>query len=116
MKGFLKAFFASLLALIVFCFLVFFFLAGMVSSLVKTRQPAKVYHNSVLVLDMDKPLREQPYLNPVNAILRKGDFKVQGLHELISSIEAAKKDPGIKGIYIKLNGNHNGYATNEALR
>src|SRR5699024_12809884 len=116
MKGFFKVFFASLLALIVFCLLLFFFFAGLVSSMVQSSQPTKVHDNTVLTIELNTPVREQPYLNPINAVFKKEDFKVQGLHELIRGIKKAGEDPQIKGIYLKLNGNTNGYTTDEALR
>ncbi len=116
MKGFLKAFFGSLLALVVFCVLLFFFFAGMIGSLVKTEERVKIHNNSVLVMELNTPIREQPYMNPFNALLRDGKFKIQGLHELVRGIERAQTDPSIRGIYLKLNGAPNGYATNEALR
>ncbi len=116
MKGFLKAFFASLLALVVFCVLLFFFFAGMIGGLMKTEEAVEIHNNSVLVMELNTPIREQPYVNPLNALLKNGKFKIQGLHELVRGIEKAQTDPSVQGIYLKLNGGPNGYATNEALR
>lgn len=115
MKGFIKVFFASLLALIVFCALLFFLLIGVVSSLMPMKESIEVHTNSVLVLNLNTPIREQPYLNPLNAVLKNGEFKIQGLHELVRGIKNAETDPAIRGIYLKLNGDQDGYATNEAL-
>ena len=116
MKGFFKAFFASLLALIVFCVLLFFFFAGVIGGLMESQEKVTVHTHSIVVLDLNTVLREQPYLNPLNAVLKKGDFKIEGLHQLVDGIHRAAADPAIAGIYLKLNGNPNGYATSEALR
>lgn len=116
MKTFFKMFFAALLAMVVFVVIVFFFFMGLISSAVSTKKETSIKPNSVLVVDLNKPLREQPYLNPINAFLQKEDLKIQGLHDVVRSIKDAAGDNNIKGIYLKLNGNPNGFATNEELR
>lgn len=116
MRSFLKMFFAALLAIVAFTVIVFFFFLGLVSSAMRTEKEVSLNENSVLVLDLNKPLREQPYLNPLNAVLQKEDLKIQGLHEVVRSIKGAAGDDHIEGIYLKLNGDPNGFATNEELR
>lgn len=115
MKGFLKVFFASLLALIVFCGVLVLILAGVIGHLMRSEENITVHTNSILVMNLNTPVREQPYLNPLNAVFKEESFKIQGLHQLIRGINKAKSDPAIRGIYLKLNGDPNGYATNEAF-
>ncbi len=116
MKRFFKIFFACLLAMVVFCILIFFFFAGLLGGIMSNTERTVSYDEAVLEISLKAPIREQSYLDPVNAILKQNNFKIQGLHDLIRGIKKAEKDSEIKGIYLKLNGNSNLYATNEELR
>lgn len=116
MKSFLKTFFAALLALITFCVLLFFFFAGVLGSLMQSKEQPEVHENTVLKIALGTPIQEQSHIDPMNLILQRDHFEVQGLHNLIKGIRNAKNDSGIRGIYLKLNGNANLYATNEELR
>jgi protease-4 len=116
MKSFFKMFFAALLALVVFAALASFILVGIVSSAVRSGKDVSVKNNSVLVLDLNNPLREQNFTNPLNALFNRGNVTIQGLHEVTAAIRNAAGDDHIKGIYLKLNGDPNGFATGEELR
>lgn len=116
MKGFFKIFFATLLAMIVFVMIGFFILAGFIAAAVSSGKEISVANNSVLVLDMSNPLYEQKVVNPLNAVLRRGNVSAPGLHDVVSSLRAAAGDDRIKGVYLELNGDPNGFATNEELR
>jgi len=108
-------FFAAILALIVFCgvlFLVFsFIIGGLMASDV-----AKVPPGSVLYIDLSKNFSEKKIENPLLLITGNVEDEVPTLYELTRMIRKAKTDTTIKGIYIKSNSNVNGYAASEELR
>ena len=108
-------FFAAILALIVFCgvlFLVFSFIIGgyMASDV------AKVPPRSVLYIDLSKNFSEKKIENPLLMLTGNIEDEVPTLYELTRMIRKAKTDSAIKGIYIKSNNNVNGYAASEELR
>lgn len=116
MKSFIKMFFAAFLAITGFFVLAFFLIVGIVSSAVQKSPKQTVASNSVLVLDLSSPLREQAYINPLNVLLRNGTMEVQGLQDVTREIRDAAQDDRIRGIFIKMNGDPNGFATSQALR
>jgi protease-4 len=116
MKSFFKVFFAVLLALIVFMIMIFFIVTKMISGAVNTREAVPVDNNSVLVIDLDNLLREQNYVNPLNALFDRDNVYIPGLHDITTAIRQAAKDNRIKGIYLKSDDDPNGFATNEELR
>lgn len=116
MRSFIKMFFAAMLALVVFVAVAFLILIGIVAGVVANRQKFSVSGNSVLVVDLNEPLREQSLLNPLNAIINRGNIVIEGLHDVTRAIRDASGDDHIRGIYLKLNGDPNGFATGEELR
>ena len=116
MKSFLKMFLAAFLAIIGFFVLAFFLIVGIISSAVQKVPKQTVASNSVLVLDLSQPLREQSYLNPLNALFRNGVMETQGLQDVTREIRDAAQDDRIRGIFIKMNEDPNGFATNQAVR
>lgn len=116
MRSFLKMFFASLLAIIIFSIIVFLIFIGIIASLVNTKETISVDNKTVLELNLDKPLNEQNSFSPLNAILRKGNVSSPGLHDITSAIRRAADDNRIKGIFIEMDGDPNGFATNEEIR
>src|SRR5436190_8780286 len=98
-----KAFFSSCLgaltALIVFCFLIFIFFSITISSLTSEKE-VKISDNSVLHLKLDARIAELQPENPFAGLPILGsEVPVIGLLQLKQSIEQAKKDTKIKGIY-----------------
>lgn len=116
MRSFFKIFFASLLALIVFCGLCFLLFVGIVAVTLSAPSKVSISPNSVLVVDLGQPLLEQRQVNPVNALLRRGPLSTAGLHDVITLLHYAAGDNSIRGIYLKLDDDPNGLATNEELR
>jgi len=114
MRGFFKIFFASLLALIVFCLLVVFFLVTVVSNLT-SRQKPRVETGSVLLLDLGQHFSEQRQQDPLS-ILNSDNRDVPGLYDLIRLVKQAKADDDIAGIYIVADNNPNGFAASEEIR
>jgi len=113
MKAFFKIFFASLLALIVFCVLAVFVLVWIASS---AMQPAKpdLGSKGVLVLDLSTSLDEQGQENPINSFADKASY-TPGLYDVVRMLHYAKYDSTIKGLYIKADDNGNGLAASEEL-
>ena len=104
---FLKIFLASLLAVVVggvvSSLLWLFVIIGLAGSI---ESNIEVKPNSVLVIDFAEDITDAPAANPFGSI----DFNTFTIHKQLSlaqvlrSIEAAKKDDRIKGIYLRLNG------------
>lgn len=120
MRDFFRSFFASLLALFVFLALLFFIVAGIVSSFTKQLEGEKVAikPNSILELDLNYPIPEQTQiLMPGELIFSGFEFEnTLGLNDVLFAIREAKVDDNIKGIYLKLGLNPNAYATTQELR
>jgi protease-4 len=118
MRSFFKIFFASLLALVVFVFVLFFFtigyLGGVVSSIGNT-QAEETGANAVLVLDLSQTFGEKTVPDPL-AGFSETRYNTPGVYNIIRTIRYAKTDSAIKGIYIKANGDDNGLGTSEEIR
>ncbi|MHB1922965.1 MAG: signal peptide peptidase SppA, partial [Chitinophagaceae bacterium] len=116
MKNFFKVFFASLLAMIVFFGLLIMVLMGIINSALSSSNQVNLQPNSILVIDLTNPILEQKSLHPLNTILRNGPGETQGLFHLVGLIHQASINDNIKGIYLKLGIDPNGFATSEELR
>lgn len=112
MRSFFKIFFASLLALVIFSFLIFLLLAGVAGSLA-SKEGAEIEAASVLSIDLAKlyPDRSNPEFF---ASLQEGSQPT--LFEVVRLIQHAKTDDNISGLYINMDGNANGYAASNELR
>ncbi|MDR0794255.1 MAG: signal peptide peptidase SppA, partial [Chitinophagaceae bacterium] len=116
MKSFFKIFFASLLALFIFCFIGFLIMAGIVGSLMRSEK-SEVGSKGILLLDLAQAYKEQSSENlSLNFSGGSSFSKKPGLYDLVQMIHYAKTDSSIKAIYIKCNDNANGFAASEELR
>lgn len=113
MKSFFKIFFASLLAIFVFCLLAIFIITWIVGSAMQPSKP-NLGSKGVLVLDLSTSLNEQGRDNPVNSFADKASY-TPGLYDVVRMLHYAKYDSTIKGLYIKADDNSNGLATSEEL-
>jgi len=119
MKIFWKAFFASLLAIIVGSFFFIFILIGIVASIATFKDQAiTIKENSLLMIKLDNRIVERKSNNPFEDIELPGikTTTTTGLNEILSCIEKAKTDGRIKGLYLELSDIHAGYATVEEIR
>lgn len=114
MRSFFKIFFASLLALFVFCVLGVFILGGAVAALASREKP-DVAGKSVLMLDLSQHFNEKVQKNPLGT-LSGTESDVPGLYDVVRLIRHAKSDKNISGIYVVANGNSNGFAASDELR
>lgn len=115
MRSFFKMFFAALLALVVFMFIGVFLLVGLAGALASDDK-APVAAKSILVLDLAQPLREQAQEDPVGELMNRDEGSVPGLYDAVRLIGHAAGDNNIAGIYIKAEGNGNGFASSDELR
>lgn len=117
MKQFFKYLLATVMGLFLFLFLVILIFAGIAATATKDKT-AKVESNSVLKLDLNYNISEVTNENPFSS-LGLGNMKPRkavGLYQIREVIKKAAKDDNIKGIYLPMGLNDNGYATLEALR
>jgi protease-4 len=117
MKQFFKFTFATILGMFLFFIISFLILLG-IAGAASSEKEAKVEANSILKLDLNYSIPEKTSENPF-AGFSAGDFKPKkaiGLTEIKESIAKAKTDDNIKGIYLELGINDNGYATLEVIR
>ncbi|RFM30693.1 signal peptide peptidase SppA [Chitinophaga silvisoli] len=115
MRSFFKIFFATLLALIVVGALGIIILLGLIGSTLSADKVV-ISPNGVLVLETSQEFSEQKVVNPLSMLTRKGDGGTPGLFDVIRLIDNAAQDDNIKGIYLKTEGNANGFATNQEFR
>lgn len=115
MGSFFKSFFASLLALVVFCLLGFIFFIVVVSAFSSTDKPV-IASKAVLVLDMGKPIKERFVEGPFDFIQGDVSENVPGLYDIVRILKYAKNDSHVEGVYIKCGNNANEMAANEELR
>lgn len=115
MKSFLKIFFASFIALVVFSVIVTIIGFWLLTSAL---QPDKPYIGSkgVLVLDLSQMYNEQEKENPLASLAGDEENGSPGLYDVIRMLHYAKSDSAIKGLYIKAERNLNGFASSEELR
>lgn len=115
MKSFLKIFFASFVALLVFSILATIIFSFIIGTAI-TPEKREIGGRAVLVLDLSKEYHEQKKQDPLAFITNKNSGTVPGLYDVVRMLNYAKSDTAIKGLYIKAVTNPNGFATSEELR
>jgi protease-4 len=115
MKSFFKIFFASILALFIFSVISFFIGIIFIVALAKPVKPI-ISANSVLVLDLSDNFKEQSQKNPLASFTGNGAAYSPGLYDVVRMLHYAKYDANIKGLYLIVDDNTNGYASSEELR
>ncbi|RFS26318.1 signal peptide peptidase SppA [Chitinophaga silvatica] len=112
---FFKIFFATLLALVTFVVLLIIVLSVMVGKALSSEKVV-ISPNGVLVLETGQAYREQRLVNPLGILMKDEPGEIPGLFQTVRLLENAATDDNIKGIYLKVNGNPNGFASTEELR
>jgi len=115
MGGFFKMFFASLLAIVVFCVIGFIIFLALIVGLTSPEKPP-VEKNSVLVLNIGQRFNEQQLENPLAELSGNAELSVPGVYDVVRLIQKAASDDKIKGIYLQSGLNPNGFATSEEIR
>lgn len=122
MKSFFKFTFASIVGVIIGGFLLLFLgimiIAGIASSADKT---VTIKDKSILEIKLDKQLADRSTDNPLDEIDLPGmsNKSTIGLTTILKSIEKAKTDDKIKGIYLnigEISGSFGGIASIEEIR
>ena len=120
MKEFFRSFFASLLAFFVFCLLLFFIIAGIISGVSQQFDAPKtsVKPNTVLRINTNYAIVEQTQTGMPTGLglLGINDDQGMGLNDILINIKNAETDDHIKGIYLELGLNQNAYATLQEIR
>src|SRR6185369_9083662 len=98
MGSFLKIFLASLVSLIVFSLIIFFFIVVWIGSIL-SKETVSANPKSVLVLDLSQHFSEQEIKNPLSAISSDPELDKPGLYDVVRMIRRAKTDNNISGIY-----------------
>jgi len=117
MGQFFKFTFATMFGIFLFTVLSFLLLLG-IGAAASGKKATTIPSNSVLKLDLNYSIPEKSNEDPFSDI----DFetfkpkKAVGLAEILKSIEHAKTDKNIAGIYLPLGITPNGFATLEAIR
>ncbi len=118
MQQFFKFIFASCLGTLLAIFAMTFLFGGLAASLGKRAEKVDVKSNSVLKLTLSDPIPEK-----TNNMAPTGTFDFSslsdsplGLTDMVKTIEAAKDDDNIKGIYMELSEPSGGMATMSVLR
>ena len=79
-----------------------FFVISLVGMIASDSASTKVKDNSVFVINLDGTINERAEEGtPFDALLGMGDMSSMGLDDLIASIQKAKDEEDIKGIYLE---------------
>jgi len=114
MRSFIKMFFASFLALVIFVIIGFLFMIVWISS-IASADKVRVGSNAVLVVDLSLPYQERLMENPL-AAFSSDQYDIPGLYDVVRIIRKASEDSAVKGIYVKCSSNNNGFAGSEEIR
>ncbi|MDN5211646.1 signal peptide peptidase SppA [Fulvivirgaceae bacterium BMA12] len=111
---FLRNLLATLTGLFIFSLIAILFIMGIVA-VATTEDEVVVKENSVLHIKLNKPVGERAYQDPFNELFTQSSSNI-GLIELIASIQDAKENDKIKGIYLESGIPIAGFASLEAIR
>lgn len=117
MVQFLKYVLATIVGLILFSIVGFLLLIGVGAAMSASDSNVTVASNSVLKIDLDKPIEERSQNNPFSGfgpIQSTGD--AIGLIELRQALKSAKEDDNIQGIYLQAESPVAGWASLEEIR
>ena len=115
MRSFIRMFFASFLALVIFTLVGFFIMIVWISAMASSDK-VHVGSKAVLVVDLSIPYQERMIDNPLADFGSADQYDIPGLYDVVRIIKKAKEDSAVKGIYLKCNGNNNGFAGSEEIR
>jgi protease-4 len=108
-------FFASFLALIVFMIIGILFFIGWISAIASSDK-VRIGNKAVLVVDLSVPYQERMIDNPLADLGSADQYDIPGMYDVVRIIRKASEDSNVKGIYLKCNGNNNGFAGSEEIR
>ena len=103
MKQFFKMTLATICGIAIFITVMgLFFVISLVGMIASDSASTKVKDNSVFVINLNGTINERAEEGtPFDALLGMGDMSSMGLDDLIASIQKAKDEEDIKGIYLE---------------
>lgn len=121
MKQFFKFMLASMAGFFLAGFLMILFLVFLISGIVGGLQDdgkVKISDHSVLQINLEGPIKERANKNPIEDIGFSGIVinRGLGLDDILKSIEEAKTDNRIDGLFLNINSLETGLATVEEIR
>lgn len=112
MKSFLRSLLATVVGIFISFLFIIIFLVVMIAS---QEKEVKVKPKSVLLLDLAKPIVDRQPKSTIN-LGAFGQENKLGLNQILKSIQRAKTDNNILGIYIETPVMATGFATTEEIR
>ncbi len=119
MKDFFKFMFASMLGFFLSSVIIFLLFMGFIMAIVSFTQNEEVVVNksSYLQITLNYTIEDRSNNDPFTGFASIGSLKTNpGLNEILKSIEKAKNDDRIKGIYLDLGDIPSGLATISEIR
>lgn len=118
MLKFFRGVLATIVGLIFFSFLVLIIGSAVLGVLAAREGEVEVAENSVLHLQLNKPIVEREEGIPITPfdVLPGAEGGVHGLVEILESIRGAKEDANIKGIYLDVQFVSAGFASLKEIR
>ncbi|WP_077922782.1 signal peptide peptidase SppA [Spirosoma sp. 209] len=117
MLQFFKYVLATIVGLLLFSIVGFILLVGIGAALSSSADTkVSVKENTVLKLDLDKPIEERSVENPFSGFGAGGTSDAIGLIELKEALAKAKNDDNIEGIYLQSENPQAGWASLEEVR
>ncbi len=102
MKDFFKFTLATICGIILLTVVAgFIFTVSLIGMAVSSSTTTKVEANSVFVLKMEGMVNERAEEDPFSELFGMTDMEVMGLDDILSSIQKAKQNDDIKGIYLE---------------
>ena len=116
MLNFLKRLVGSVLTMVISFFIIFFVVIGIIVSSSSDAEETTIKNNSVLKINFKGQIIDRGNDEiDIENIINQSEAKV-GLNNILSSIEKAKKDDRIKGIYLNVENISASIATLEEIR
>ncbi|MCX7986374.1 MAG: signal peptide peptidase SppA [Bacteroidales bacterium] len=118
MKNFLKIVLAVIVGFFITSILLFFFMIGILTSLVPSKEVVSIESKSIIKFTFDRPIVERSSGSPFEDIdwLSMSRRNVDGLNEILDNIAKAKEDTNILGIYLELSSIDAGLSTVKEIR
>ena len=115
-RSFLAALLGSLTSFVILFVFFLIFISGIASIASLENQISFIKENSILKLDLNKPVNERASIYEEFESLLGLDEEILGLNNIIESINIAKENENIKGIELKCDFPLTGWAQTRAIR
>ena len=118
MKSFLKYTLATITGFIITIFVLTILMFGIFGAIISsTDKPASINKNSILRLKINQEIPDRSPNNPFDFDIISNSFRTKtGLNDILKSLNNAKDDPKIKGVFLDIGAVTPGIATQEEIR